>query len=221
MYSRLYAYLLKNNLLYKYQFGFRKNHSTSLALVDVLDTINKYSDKHGKGIAIYLDLQKGFDTVDHDILLYKMYNYGIRGELLKWFRSYLSDRQQYVCVLLRVSANPPTLTDESLWHVAVERVPVVPARHYNTSVISVWMISLRLLPVTILDVYTSKTCMKSINYYAKLIMTMTIVLFCAMYVETMMLMKTSAWCKFASSKGLTHSSDVINVAALSDGCVQI
>jgi len=98
MYSRLYAYLLKNNLLYKYQFGFRKNHSTSLALVDVLDTINNYLDKHEKVIAIYLDLQKAFDTVDHDILLYKMYNYGIRGELLKWFRSYLSDRQQYVCV---------------------------------------------------------------------------------------------------------------------------
>ena len=70
----------------------------SLALVDVLDTINNYLDKHEKVIAIYLDLQNAFDTVDHDILLYKMYNYGIRGELLKWFRSYLSDRQQYVCV---------------------------------------------------------------------------------------------------------------------------
>jgi len=44
---------------------------------------------------------------------------------------------------------------------------------------------------------------------------MTMVLFCAMYVETMMLIniKTSAWCKFASSKGLTYFSDVINVAA--------
>ena len=52
-------------------FGFRKNHSTSLALVDVLDTINNYLDKHEKVIAIYLDLQKAFDTVDHDILLYK------------------------------------------------------------------------------------------------------------------------------------------------------
>ena len=82
----------------KYQFGFRKNHSTSLALVDVLDTINNYLDKHEKVIALYLDLQKAFDTVDHDILLYKMYNYGICGELLKWFRSYLSDRRQYVCV---------------------------------------------------------------------------------------------------------------------------
>ena len=62
-------------------------------------TINNYLDKHEKVIAIYLDLQKAFDTEDHDILLYKMYNYGIRGELLKWFRSYstcLIDSSMYV-----------------------------------------------------------------------------------------------------------------------------
>ena len=46
-------------------------------------------------IGIFLDLQKTFDTVKHDILLYKMYNYGIRGVAYKWFVSYLSNRKQY------------------------------------------------------------------------------------------------------------------------------
>ena len=46
-------------------------------------------------VGIFLDLQKVFDTVKHDILLYKMYNYGIRAVAYKWFVSYLSNRKQY------------------------------------------------------------------------------------------------------------------------------
>jgi ribonucleases P/MRP protein subunit RPP40 len=49
-------------------------------------------------IGIYLDLQKAFDTVNHEILLYKMFNYGIRGVVHEWFESYLSDRQQFTVV---------------------------------------------------------------------------------------------------------------------------
>jgi len=47
-------------------------------------------------IGIYLDLQKGFDTVDHSILLWKLNNYGIRGVMHSWFKCYLSNRMQYV-----------------------------------------------------------------------------------------------------------------------------
>ena len=47
---------------------------------------------------MYLDLSKAFDTVDHEILLYKLDYYGIRGQICKWFRHYLSDTQQCVSI---------------------------------------------------------------------------------------------------------------------------
>jgi len=63
---RLYRFLDVHNLLYDYQFGFRKNHSTTLALIDVVDEIFQHLDKDEIGIGIYLDLKKAFDTVDHN-----------------------------------------------------------------------------------------------------------------------------------------------------------
>ena len=49
-------------------------------------------------IGMYFDLQKAFDTVNHNILLYKLNNYGVRGVVFDWFRNYLSNRKQYVCI---------------------------------------------------------------------------------------------------------------------------
>jgi len=98
MKSRLYSYLETNNVLFDYQFGFRHNHSTTLALIDVVDKLYENLDKHNKVIGIYLDLQKAFDTVNHDILLHKLHNYEIRGVALDWFRNYLSGRYQYTTV---------------------------------------------------------------------------------------------------------------------------
>ena len=98
MYNRLYRHLQVNNVLYEYQFGFRKNFSTILALLDVTDSIYENIDDGNSGVGIYVDLQKAFDTVNHDILLYKLFNYGIRGVVHDWFVSYLSRRQQFVQV---------------------------------------------------------------------------------------------------------------------------
>ena len=69
MYKRLYEYLSVNHPLYKHQFGFRKHHSTSLALISVLDEIYHELDSGNVVLGIYFDLQKAFDTVDHSILL--------------------------------------------------------------------------------------------------------------------------------------------------------
>ena len=98
IHRRLSNFLLKNNILYKHQFGFRKNHSTSLALLEIVDTCYKHLDQNDKVIGIYFDLQKAFDTVDHCILLQKLYNCGIRGVMYNWIQNYLSNRSQFTFV---------------------------------------------------------------------------------------------------------------------------
>ena len=59
---------------------------------------NYQLDNSKKVLGIFLDLQKAFDTVDHKILLAKLYNYGIRGIIYSWFKNYLTDRMQFVSV---------------------------------------------------------------------------------------------------------------------------
>jgi hypothetical protein len=87
MHKRLYSFLIKNSILYQYQFGFRKNYSTTLALIEVIDNLIQNLENGNMSVGIYLDLQKAFDTVDHRILLTKIYNYGIRGTVFNWFSS--------------------------------------------------------------------------------------------------------------------------------------
>ena len=70
MCKRLCSFLQVHNVLYSYQFGFRKYHSTTLALIEVIDSICQHLDNHEYTIGIYLDLQKVFNTVNHDILSY-------------------------------------------------------------------------------------------------------------------------------------------------------
>ncbi len=82
MYKRLMSFLVKHKILYKYQFGFRKNHSTSMVLIEIIDNI--YNDlAKGRYVAeLFLDMSKAFDIVDHSILLTKLNHYGIRGQTL-------------------------------------------------------------------------------------------------------------------------------------------
>ena len=98
MKSKLLEYLDENNVLYKYQFGFRKTHSTNLALLEVTEQLYANLDVDNYGLGIYLDFQKAFDTVNHEILLDKLYHYGIRGNILDWFKSYLKNRKQFTFI---------------------------------------------------------------------------------------------------------------------------
>ena len=98
MYERLYNFLVKYDILYTLQFGFRANHSISHALVSLTEAIKNSLDNRKFGCGIFLDLQKAFDTVNHEILLMKLEHYGIRGICLDWFKSNLSDRKQFVSV---------------------------------------------------------------------------------------------------------------------------
>ena len=98
MHKRLYNFLEEHNILYCNQFGFRKNNSTSFALLQITEKIKESIDNKKYGCGIFIDLRKAFDTVNHSILLQKMEHYGVRGLSLEWFRSYLTDRKQYVFI---------------------------------------------------------------------------------------------------------------------------
>ena len=98
MYRRLYKFLEIHKVLYSLQFGFQENHSIDHALVSLTEAIRNTLDYKRLGCGIFIDLQKAFDTVNHRILLSNMEHYGIRGCALEWFKSYLSNRKQYVSV---------------------------------------------------------------------------------------------------------------------------
>ena len=98
MHERLYSFLEKHQCIYELQFGFRCEHSTGHALTDLTEAIRKAMDQSSYAIGVFIDLQKAFDTVDHEILLSKLFHYGIRGTSNNWFRSYLTNRQQFVTV---------------------------------------------------------------------------------------------------------------------------
>ncbi len=96
MYNRLIRYLEKHDILHDYQFGFKKNHSTYMALTILIDKILNALDNNQHVIGLFLDFAKAFDTVNHEVLLSKLSYYGIRGTMLKWFESYLCNRNQVV-----------------------------------------------------------------------------------------------------------------------------
>ena len=96
VFIQLYDYLIKNKLLYDSQYGFRRLHSTELAALEFTDKIIANLDQGKLPVAIFLDLSKAFDTIDHSILINKLKYYGVRGMSLYWFESYLSNRVQYV-----------------------------------------------------------------------------------------------------------------------------
>ena len=81
---------------FKSQYGFRKAHNTTHATLDFLQTVEAAFKEDEYAIGVFCDLSKAFDTLDHDILLAKLDHYGIRGNLLSWLGSYLSNRKQYV-----------------------------------------------------------------------------------------------------------------------------
>ena len=96
MYKRLYNHLSQNHVLYLKQFGFQKSHSTEHAIIQLIDQINSSFEKNNFTLGVFIDLSKAFDTVDHHILISKLENYGVNGNNLHWFQSYLKNRKQYL-----------------------------------------------------------------------------------------------------------------------------
>ena len=75
MYKRVYNFLSQNNIIYDLQFGFRQKFSTSHALINLTENIRQALDEGYIGCGIFVDLQKAFDTVDHEILTLNIYRY--------------------------------------------------------------------------------------------------------------------------------------------------
>ena len=96
MFNRCMDYIDKNSILNEKQFGFRTNHSTYMAIIELVDKVVSAVERSESTLGIFLDLSKAFDTIDHDILLYKLEYYGFRGIVLDWFKSYLNNRKQFV-----------------------------------------------------------------------------------------------------------------------------
>ena len=94
--NHVIEFLDKHNILYEKQFGFRKCHSTSHAIITLVEIVSRALDSGKVIVGVFLDLKKAFDTVDHEILLDKLNSYGINNNLHAWFESYLHNRSQFV-----------------------------------------------------------------------------------------------------------------------------
>ena len=80
VYDQLMSYLEKECLLYNFQFGFRKGYSTEYAILETVEKLKSAVDDQKVTCGIFLDFSKAFDTINHHILLEKLYKYGIRGQ---------------------------------------------------------------------------------------------------------------------------------------------
>ena len=95
-YVRFYSFLNNFNILSHKMFGFRTNLNTTHAIVNLQTQICNSFRNNKIGAAIFIDLKKAFDTVNHDILFSKQENIGIRGISLKWIQSYFTNIYQTV-----------------------------------------------------------------------------------------------------------------------------
>ena len=96
VYAQLLEFIVKNNIISKHQSGFRKGHSCETAIQCVLDDWKNWADDGYSVMAVFLDLQRAFETIDRKKLLSKLEFIGIRGNVKKWFQSYLNNRMQCV-----------------------------------------------------------------------------------------------------------------------------
>jgi hypothetical protein len=98
MYNRLFSFLKKFNILTNEQNGFRNNKSTITACHSFIENIQQALDNNLHTVGIFLDFTKAYEIINHNILLSKLESYGVRGIINSWFKSYLSERTQYVSI---------------------------------------------------------------------------------------------------------------------------
>ena len=109
IHKRLLNFFLKYNVLYNDQYGFLPQHDSTQAILKFTDQCYSCLNKGHYLASVFLDFSKAFDTVVHSILCKKLEKYGIRGNMNKWFQSYLKDRTQFVEVN-GVPSRPSTIS---------------------------------------------------------------------------------------------------------------
>ena len=98
MFVQMIDYFESNHLLHPNHHGFRANHTTTTALLQMYDTWVEAMDRGEATAAVFLDMSAAFDMVSHPVLLDKLLLYGFDEASFKWIKSYLSDRKQSVCI---------------------------------------------------------------------------------------------------------------------------
>jgi hypothetical protein len=98
IHDQLAAYFVSSKLFFDSQYGFRRQHSTELAAIELVDRVVAEMDRNEIPISIFLDLSKAFDMLDHTILQHKLEYYGVKDVVLQLLKSYLNDRKQYVSI---------------------------------------------------------------------------------------------------------------------------
>ena len=96
VYNHVIDFIDTNNLRSKQLFSFRKNHSINHAVITLIDKISADLDSGRAVVGCYIDLKKALNTVNHRILINKLQLYGIRDDILDWFRSYLQNQKQNI-----------------------------------------------------------------------------------------------------------------------------
>ena len=96
MKKRLSSFIRKSNILCPSQYGFRKQTSTEMAVIDFLETVNQSIESGLETAAVTLDLAKAFDVVDRELLKKKLEIYGVRGKALNWIKTYFENRKQHL-----------------------------------------------------------------------------------------------------------------------------
>ena len=92
--ANMVKFLDEHNILSEKQGGFRKGFSTTRSIADLTDDFFNSINEGSISLAVFVDLRKAFDTVNHEILLKKIGQYGIRGQNLRWCIDYLANRSQ-------------------------------------------------------------------------------------------------------------------------------
>ena len=105
VYQQLYGFLMKNNFFTQEQYGFRRNFSTSDAIINMTQFVYDSLDLGKTVVSFFLDFSKAFDCVNHVVLLRKLEACGVRGLANNWFCSYLNNRSQYVEIKNEVSSS--------------------------------------------------------------------------------------------------------------------